>query len=394
MPKNREEIRMTATEEKQLGIIATGNMAFQVEKDELLDALLLCAKVVQKRSAIPLLSCIKFDLKGDTLFITAMDLSQAVLRMLKVSNDNGIDGSYLLPAGEAIDFVRKLPSGEVSFTQNDSMVVISYGVRGKAKLSALNSEEYPSLPQLSRGGFISVPIEMLKKGVLASQFTLSDEKTPTLSAIYIHNHHGKLAFMGTDRHRVYRYISDVVIEDPEKFQNAMIPALQIKGIVDSIKASLIDVAIDTKHLVMRDSNTIYFGRLLDGTYPDISHLFNKVKEGAAIKVSRGEMDATLNRMLSLDGVENNRMTLEVDTNGELTVHSHSQTGDICEVFPGSEVDEGFPSIRFNAKYLKEALLVGSRDVKSVSLRTMGIGLPGFIEFDGDDSVIVIVNQVR
>lgn len=69
-------------------MIATGKTAFQVEKDELLDALLLCAKVVQKTSAIPLFSCIKFDLKGERLFIIAMDITQAVLRMLKLTNDN------------------------------------------------------------------------------------------------------------------------------------------------------------------------------------------------------------------------------------------------------------------------------------------------------------------
>ncbi|CAM4052753.1 DNA polymerase III subunit beta [Paenibacillus alkaliterrae] len=385
---------MTATKEKQLGVIATGKTAFQVEKDELLDALLLCAKVVQRTSAIPLLSCIKFDLKGETLFITAMDISQAVLRMLKVTNDNGIDGSYLLPAREAIDLVRKLPAGEVSFTQNDSMVAISYGVRGRANLVAMKSEEYPELPKLSNAMFISVPIETMKKGALASRFTLTDEKTPTLTAIHIHNDNGKLAFMGTDRHRVYRHISDVAIEDQDRFRNAMIPALQFKGIVDSIKAHKVDVAVDTNHLVMRDKNTVYFGRLLDGNYPQISHIFAKMKEGTAIQVPRGEMDDTLNRMLSLDGVENNRITLEVDDKGELTVHSQSQTGDICEVFPGSKVDEGFPTIKFNARYLKDALLVGDRDVKSVSLRTTGIGFPGFIEFDGDDSVIVVVNQVR
>lgn len=54
---------MAAIKEKQLGITATGTAAFSVEQDELLNALLLCAKVVSRSSAIPLLQCIKFDLK-------------------------------------------------------------------------------------------------------------------------------------------------------------------------------------------------------------------------------------------------------------------------------------------------------------------------------------------
>ncbi|MEK3884597.1 hypothetical protein [Paenibacillus sp. PL2-23] len=109
--------------------IATGNMFFQVDKNDLLDALLACARVVQKTSVVPLLSCIKFDLNGNTLFVTAMDLSQAVLRKLSVTNFNDSKGSYLLPARETIDLVKKLPSGEVTFAQNDSMVTINYGTR-------------------------------------------------------------------------------------------------------------------------------------------------------------------------------------------------------------------------------------------------------------------------
>ena len=106
------------------------------------------------------------------------------------------------------------------------------------------------------------------------------------------------------------------------------------------------------------------------------------------------MDDTLNRMLSLVGVENNRVTLEVNELGEFTIHSRSETGEICESFPDAKADEGFPAVKFNALYLRDALLVGDREVKNVSLRTAGPAAPGFIEYDGDASVVVIVNPVR
>lgn len=184
--------------------------------------------------------------------------------------------------------------------------------------------------------FFSMPIETLKKGTLASRFTLIDENTPTLTAIYLHIEGGKVAFIGTDQHRIYRYISDVVIDDPEKFQDAIISDIYLKGAVDLIKSQKVDVAIDTSYLVMRDNTTVYFGRLLEGIYPKISHIVDKKDDDEAmgIQVSRGEMFDTLNRMLSLNGVENNRITLEIDSE-VVTVHSQSLTGEICEVFPGA-----------------------------------------------------------
>ncbi|WP_336788397.1 DNA polymerase III subunit beta [Paenibacillus sp. MMO-177] len=388
--------KMREINENKGGGQAKGKTSFQIEKDTLLDALLFCAKIVPRVASIPLLSCIKLDIQKDTLFVTAMDVEQSALQFLKINNVGGVNGSYLLPAKEGIDLVKKMPAGEITFNQNDNMVEITYGSRGKAQLVVLSAEEYPALPKPADIQFVATPIETLRKGALASRFASTDDKRPTLTAVYIYSDQGQLAFMGTDSHRVYRHISKVKIDDPALFHNAMIPAVRFKSIVDSLKSEKVDLAIDqqTSHVVLRDQNVIYFGRMLDGTYPELSKFFVKKDEGPAVTVSRGELDDTLNRMLSLDGVDNNRVTLEVNEDSEFTIHSRSQKGEICEGFPDAKVDEGFPTIKFNARYLKEALLVGDREVKTATLRVMGVTYPGYIEFDGDQSVCVVVNQVR
>jgi DNA polymerase-3 subunit beta len=386
---------MTAIKEKQQWVTtATGTAAFSVEQDELLNALLLCAKVVPRVSTIPLLQCIKFDLKKDTLFVTVMATSQSVLQMLKVTNENGVDGSYLMNGKEGIELVKRMPHGNLSFIQKDSTVTVTYGGRGRANLQVLNAEDFPELPKLKDSYFLSCPIEILRKGAHAFRFAGTDESVPSISSVHLYNESGKLGFMATDRHRIYRYISDILIDDADRFENAMIVASQFKGIVDSLKSSKVDLAIDGNQLVLRDKNIIYFGRLLDGNYPNINFIFDKKNDGTAIQVSRGALDDTLNRMLSLDGVENNRVTMEVNENGEFTIHSQSQTGEICECFPDAKVDDDFPNVKFNARYLRDGLLVGDREVQNVSMRTAGIGHPGYIEFDGDASVVVVINQVR
>ena len=333
---------------------------------------MLCAKIVARTSAIPLLQCIKFDLKGDTLFVTAMDLpKQAVLQMLKVTNEAGEDGSYCLNAKEVIELVKRMPDGNLVFTQQDSTVTVNYGDRGRADLKALSSDQYPQLPQPASANFLSCPIEMLRKGAHASRFAGSDEGMPMITAVNLYNADGRLGFLATNRHRVYRYISDIAIANPEGFREGAILAVQFKGIVDSLRSSQVDMAIADNYLVLRDKNIIYFGRLLDGTYPNIHNVFGKIGDGYTLTVSRGMMDDTLNRMLSLVGVENNRVTLEVNELGEFTIHSRSETGEICESFPDAKADEGFPAVKFNALYLRDALLVGDREVKNVSLRTAG-----------------------
>lgn len=381
--------------EKQSKTIAMGNTAFNIEQDQLMDALVLCSKVVPRSSVMPLMQCIKFDLKKDNLFVTAMDApAQAVLQVLKVTNENGIEGSYCMNAREVIELVKRMPGGNLAFTQQDSTVTVTYGERGRANLQVLNGEQYPELPKPSNLNFQSCPIEVLRKGALAAKFAGLDDKMPSITSVLLHNSGGRLGFTATDRHRIYRFISDITIEDPQNFEDAMILAPQFKGIVDSMNSSKVDFAIDDSHLVLRDKNIIYFGRLIDGNYPNIWSIFDRSQQGTAVTVSRTELDDTLNRMLSLSGVDNNRVTLEVDESGVFTIHSQSQTGEIYESFPGIKVDEDFPTVKFNARYLRDALLVGDREVKNVSLRTAGVGQPGYIEYDGDSSLISIVNQVR
>jgi DNA polymerase III subunit beta len=65
-------------------VAVTSEMAFVVDHGALMNALTICWKVIPKSSAIPIMLTIKFDLNGDTLFITAVDVSQSVLQMMEV----------------------------------------------------------------------------------------------------------------------------------------------------------------------------------------------------------------------------------------------------------------------------------------------------------------------
>lgn len=370
----------------------TKSMSFDVEHDVLMNALTLCAKVVPRSGAIPILSNVKFDLNGDTLFITAMDSSQSVLQMLKVDNKSKVSGSYLFPAKEGIELVKRLPHGSLTFTKKDSTVFISYGERGKANLKVLNSEEYPQLPKMEQTDIITVPIEILRKGAMASRFSLADEKTPALTGIHIYNHNGKLGFVATDRHRIYRFTSSVGIENQETFRNAVIPALSFKQIVDSLKTEKVELVITDSYLVLRDKNIVYFGRLIDASFPDLSRIFTGVDQGTSVTLSRGELDDTLNRALSLDAT-NNRVTLEVNEEGEFVLHTQSENSELCEGFTNAQVGDDFPVMKFNGRYLRDALLVGDREVKNITLRVSGCKMPGFMMMDGDPSVVVVVNPV-
>jgi DNA polymerase-3 subunit beta len=372
-------------------------ISFNIENDEenneLMNALLVCAKVVPTSSAVPILQCIKFDLKGNTLFITATDITQSVLLKLKVENEGNLDGSYLFPAKEGIELVKRLPKGKLTFTKEESTVCIAYGTTGKAKLKVLSSDEYPPLPALEAADVISVPIEVLRKGALASRFSSNDEKMPASTGIHIFNHEGKIGFESTDRHRIFRYISDVAIINQDTFVDSLIHALSFKQIVDSLKdTKQVDLILTKSYIVMRDKNIVYFGSMINATFYDLTRVFDGIGKGTTVTLPRGELDATLNRALSLDAT-NNRVTLEVNEEGVFVLHTQSENSELYEGFANAKLDGEFPAMKFNGRYIRDALLSGEREVRNVILRVSGSRMPGFVTMDGDPSVTVVINPV-
>lgn len=373
-------------------VAVTSEMAFVVDHGALMNALTICGKVIPKSSAIPIMQTIKFDLNGDTLFITAVDVSQSVLQMMEVKNTGGVKGSYLFPAKEGIELIKRLPAGSLTLTRKESSVHVQYGKSGKANLSVLDSDEFPALPVLGKTDMIPISLETLRRAAVTSLFTATDEKTPALNGIHIYNHEGKLGFQATDRHRISRFVSDIPIDTPETFLSSIVPAQNFKQIVDSLKDSVaIQLAVTSTYLILRDKNIVYFGRLIDATFPDLSVAFKGIDQGITITLSKEELDKTLYRALSLDA-QNNRVTLEVDTTGEFVVHTQSKNSALTEGFPTAILDANasFPVMKFNGKYLREALLLGNRETKNVQIRVSSSKSPGYLTLEGDPSVTAVL----
>ncbi|KGP77683.1 MULTISPECIES: DNA polymerase III subunit beta [Paenibacillus] len=375
--------------------VVVNDLQFEIEHEQILDVLTVCAKIVPKSGSIPILQNLKFDIKGETLFITAMDTEQSLLQMIPITNTGGSTGSFLFPAREGIDLLKRLPHGNLTFVKEGWTIHISYGKRGKANLKILSSEEYPNLPQPVTDEFLQIPSQVLRKAANAARFALGDDKTPALTGVHLYNHEGKLGFVATDRHRVFRYVTDVDILDPDQFVSALIPAIAFKHIVDSFHGEQVDLSITKHYLILREKNSIYFGRQLDLTFPldSLNVIFRGENNGMQLSINQSELNDTLNRALSLDAT-NNRVTLEVDEYGVFVVHTESENSEVCDPFEDVAVGEDFPVMKFNGRYLKDAITICDKGIQNIHLRVSGSSLPGFVSFEGDPSIMVVINPVR
>lgn len=384
-------------EQKELyeeGVGVVKKSRFEVNQESLMDVLSVCKEIVPKSDAtMPILQSVKFDLIENTLFITATDVTQSIIYQLEVLNTGGVNWSCLFPAKEGIELINRLPKKKLVLEKQEATLLVTYGNNKTATLRILEPDQFPALPDMEAVEQLSLPYETLRRASVGALFASLEESTPALLGMYIHCLEGKLAFSVTDRHRIFRYVSDVAILEPDAFSPGIIPAKSFRRMINSFKGAKYsnnyEIAMTNNYLIMRNPEFVYFGKLLDSTFPDLQRMFNATDEGKLITLPREELSETLHRALSLK-TENNRITLEV-IDRELVIHKASEDNEIHEEIPGAVTEDGdYPVLKLNGEFLKETLLFGDPAMKIIHMRFTGQRTPVYVTLEDDPSVLAIL----
>lgn len=388
---------MTSIQEKKElqdeGVETVRKMSFEVSQESLMSVLSICKDIVPKSDAImPILQSVKFDLMGNTLFITATDVTQSIIHQLEVINSEGNDWSCLFPAKEGIELINRLPKKKLILEKQEAKLLVTYGNKKSASLRILEPDQFPSLPDIEAVEQISLPYETLRRASVGALFASIEESTPALLGVYIHCSEGRLAFSATDRHRIFRYVSDIVILDPDAFSSGIIPAKSFKKIIGSFKGAKysndFEIAMTHNYLVLRNPEFVYFGKLLDSVFPDLQRTFD-VAEGKVLTIPREGLHETLHRALSLK-TENNRITMEV-IGGEFVIHKSSEDNEIHEEVTGAVIEDGeYPLMKLNGEFLKETLLCGDLTIKNILMRITGQRTPVYVTLEEDPSFLAVL----
>ncbi|MFB5268214.1 hypothetical protein ACE41H_15715 [Paenibacillus enshidis] len=365
---------------------------FSVEQNSLSQAFQLCARVIPKNSHVPLLQCIKLDIIQDKLFITAMDIEQGVLQVLDIVNQ-GDNGSFLLPAKEGMELIRRLPSGTMKFTKDGMELEIHHSKKkSTAKLRVLAADEYPLLPDINTGITYKLSLKHLSQGAEAAEFAGTNANVPVLTGIQLYNDEGRIAFLSTDRYRVYRYITDVEWGSHEP-KTYLVPALLFQRFVDVIPKSndAIELVLTDRRMFLRAENLMYFVSLLDGTPPNVARAFTQKKIGHQVTMSREELYQTLHLALSMD-CSDNRITLQRNDMGLFSIFGKSDYVEINEVFEDVLLDDDFPEVIFNGLFTKKAIAV--TESEQVTITVKGPLDPAFVTFPEVPSIELIILPIR
>lgn len=336
--------------------------------------------VVERRNAIPILSCVHIDMGGDMARITATDLDIVVTCDVP---STGAINPVCVPFMGLLNLIWCLPGdGMVKLHVKDDRLIVDMA-DGRASLMTLAAADYPmdavTLGQPNRIGFDVQVAPLLDCLPCVSE----QESRYYLCGVYLHRIDGKILAVATDGHKI-AVLPAGEAQGPDF--GGIIPTKTVKAIKSFMpKDAVLDaVFADAKASFAAPGVTIR-AKLIDGTYPNYARVIPKPDTATATwTFSQSALLAKVQRFRQFRSGVNNGMFIKADAARVTGQFRSIGYGDVALALPG-EASAAF-ALSCNARYLADVLgVIGPGDV---TCRIIDPGSPLTFEKDGRIAVLM------
>ncbi|MGB0936561.1 MAG: DNA polymerase III subunit beta [Colwellia sp.] len=329
-------------------------MKFSLNRESLLKPLLLVSGAVERKSTLPILGNILFDISSQNLTLTATDLELEMVAFSNIEN-SGDDGQITVPAKKLLDICKSLPEGSmITFDVEDETVRLTSG-RSKYLLSTLPAADFPNIEDWQGDVEFSLQKSELLRLIESTHFSMANQDVRYyLNGMSIECEGTEIRSVATDGHRLA--ICKITNEQ------LSLPARQViiprKGILEIIRLmspvdETINVSLGSNHIRIIDSTFSFTSKLVDGRFPDYRRVLPR--NGDKIFVSNKE---TLRQVLSRASILSNEKFKGVRLNFsnsllKITANNPEQEQAEEEIeidFPYDELEMGF-----NVSYVLDVL---------------------------------------
>ncbi|ATO56792.1 DNA polymerase III subunit beta [Bartonella sp. 1-1C] len=372
-------------------------MRITIGRSQLLKSLSRVHRIVERRSAIPILSNVLIDTSDGRMQLKATDLDLEIIESSSVNIEQG--GAITVPAHLLYDIVRKLPDDsnvilEVNEDQASAMSITSGCTN--FQLQCLPKVDFPeSLPGQFSCRF-SLLASRLKYLLDCTQFAMSTEETRYyLNGIYFHvidDDILKLRLVSTDGHR----LAQVDIEAPsgvDGMPGVIIPRKTVGELQKLLgEEADNDVCIELSDTKIRFSvgSVILTSKLIDGVFPEYQRVIPLGNDKKLI-VNRQDFSAAVDRVSTISSDRGRAVKLTIEKGVVKLVVNNPDSGSAKDQLVANYVFDPL-EIGFNSRYLLDIAAQLSSD--EMIFMFADSGAPTLIRGNDDKNALYVLMPIR
>ncbi len=366
-------------------------MKFNVNQQDLQQALSYCQGVIEKRSTLPILSNVLLDVRSSQLTITATDLDLIFVHQIK-NIEISEEGKTTTTSSIMYDIIRKFSSGKkINLLLSEKSKLQLESDKSIFNLNCINPSEFPLTEENFNDNEFSINSKSLLKLLNKCKFSVSNDETRHyLSGIYFHQTEVEdknyLTAVATDSHRMS--ISKIRLDKKISFEPIILPKKTIFQLVSLLDNYDGDVKISNvkSKIKFELNNSILISKLIDGKFPNYIQVIpknNQKKLEIDLKLFLNSVDRVAS--VSSDRKDGVKFSLTKDALN-LSVNN-TNSGDGNETL--NVKFEHDLEISFNSRYLID--VASQMDGKNIEIFFNDTGSPALIKDPGDfDSIYVVM----
>jgi DNA polymerase-3 subunit beta len=340
-------------------------MEILLPKADLVRELYFLQGIVERKSAIPILSNTLIEARGQELSFSATDLdislrSECPARVVA-------EGAITVSTKKLYEIARSLPDSDVTVKLlPDYWVAIESG-SVVFKLAGLPKQDYPALPQRSGAAAIEIDGEALRDLTARTAFAISGEDARYyLAGALLVLEDGAAALVATDGHRL-AYARRADAYNSRASKRVLVPRKAVHEIGRLLEAGdKLEFEESGNHLLFTVGKRTLASKMVEGQFPSFENVI-ATKGDKKVQISR-ELLLTATRRVSLVASDRTRSVRLTAAAGTVTVAAASaELGEARETV-AAEYDGDEVTIGFNAQYLVDFLLTAGTETVSIDLK--------------------------
>lgn len=367
-------------------------MNFVVSSSILLKHLQTISGVLTTNNTLPILDNFLFEIKDNTLCISASDIETTIKTSFEVEANES--GDICIPAKLLLDILRNLPEQPLTFTidKENYGIDITYS-NGKSKMVGYSGEDYPRVKELQDTSSTTLSEAILLEAINKTVFAAgTDDLRPTMSGVFLQLAEDNVTFVATDAHKLVRYCrTDASASSASSF---IIPKKPLHLLKNNLSKDAGDVTItfnDTNaSFTYRDSELTC--RLIDGKYPNYEAVIPKENPNI-LTIDRETFLNSIRRVAIFANKTTHQISLKI-SGSELNISSEdidfsnaAKERLTCK-YDGVDIEIGFNS-RFIIEMLS-SLTCEEVQLKMSQPNRAGLIIPSNVDKEGEDVLMLVM----